>query len=118
MKTRLPVPATAGLIKRARHAEDPSHPRFVSQPELARRIGVSNAAVGLWETGRNKPQLVHLRAIAAALGVRVSSLLSDEVPGRLVQEPDTIELVEIFDVLEPDQRAAILAMARVLRRGR
>lgn len=43
----------------------------MSQRDLAAAIGVSGAAVALWELGRRQPGALRLAAIAAALGIAV-----------------------------------------------
>ncbi len=105
---------TADLIKRARHADDRSHPAYVSQAELARRIGVNQSAVAHWETGNNNQSVTHLRAIAMALDVPLSELMGDELPGMMVRDPEAVSLLMSFDRLTSEQRAAILMMARTL----
>ena len=54
-----------------------------SQPVLANKLGVSNGAVGNWETGPSIPQPETLRKLAAILDVSVSWLLNgDEAHSR------------------------------------
>lgn len=48
-----------------------------TQEELANKLTVSRAAVAKWESGRGMPDVVNLKAIAAALGVSVDYLLDD-----------------------------------------
>lgn len=45
------------------------------QDQLADQVGVTQALVSYWETGRRRPGFGHLRPLAAALGVAVEWLL-------------------------------------------
>lgn len=47
----------------------------VSQSELARKIGVSQGAVSMWEKGRRVPKVTDFPKIAAALNVPVEQVL-------------------------------------------
>ena len=48
--------------------------RGLTQAELGRRVGVSEAAIRAYETGKRKPKQVHLERIADALGVRPEAI--------------------------------------------
>jgi transcriptional regulator with XRE-family HTH domain len=48
-----------------------------SQAKLAQEVGVSDAAVCQWETGKNHPRSVLLPKIAKALNCSVEELLPD-----------------------------------------
>ena len=50
----------------------------LSQAELAKRIGVSTSAVGMYEQGRREPSLVLLVCLAQELGVTTDYLLTGE----------------------------------------
>ena len=51
-----------------------------SQAELARRIGVSTSAVGMYEQERREPSLGLLVRLAQELGVTTDYLLTGEPP--------------------------------------
>ena len=51
-----------------------------SQAELARRIGVSASAVGMYEQGRREPSLGLLVRLAQELGATTDYLLMGETP--------------------------------------
>lgn len=48
----------------------------LTQTELARLVGVSDAAVSRWESGENHPTVEHLHAIAAACQVTMRTFYS------------------------------------------
>ena len=54
----------------------------LSQEALAESVGVSRQAVSKWETGESVPETGKLAALAAALGVSVDWLLSEDEPER------------------------------------
>ena len=51
-----------------------------SQAELARRIGVSASAVGMYEQGRREPSLDIVVQLARVFGVTTDYLLTGETP--------------------------------------
>ena len=57
-------------IKKARVA------RGMSQVELAKRIGVGQSAVSMWETGNAMPRAGKLKEIAEVLGCSVGELIA------------------------------------------
>lgn len=50
----------------------------MTQEELARRVGVTQSAVGKWETGDCAPTVAKLVAVADALGCTVDALIGKE----------------------------------------
>lgn len=48
--------------------------RGLTQAELGRRVGVSEAAIRAYETGKRRPKQAHLERIADALGVRPEAI--------------------------------------------
>lgn len=51
-----------------------------SQAELARRIGVSASAIGMYEQGRREPSLDIVVQLARVFGVTTDYLLAGETP--------------------------------------
>lgn len=49
--------------------------RFMTQTELANKVGVSMKTVQSWEGGRSQPRLRHIPKLAAALGVPADEML-------------------------------------------
>jgi len=52
--------------------------------ELADRVGVSNAAAGHWESGKNKPKPEKIKKIALVLGISSYDLSQEEKPNDLI----------------------------------
>ena len=50
----------------------------LSQVAVAKKVGVSDAAVSMWETGKTKPRASLLPVIARIYGVTVDELLSEQ----------------------------------------
>lgn len=49
----------------------------LSQVAVAKKVGVSDAAVSMWETGKTKPRASLLPVIARIYGVTVDELLDE-----------------------------------------
>ena len=49
--------------------------RFLTQKELAERVGVSYQTIQTWESGTAQPRLRHIPRLAEALGVPAEELL-------------------------------------------
>ena len=58
--------------------------KSLTQPQLAKMIGVSNAAISFWENGINIPNVMVCRLIADALEISL-----DELVGRDWNDPVT-----------------------------
>lgn len=52
----------------------------ISQAELARRLGVTQAAVARWESGRRRAKIDTLHRIATALGLNLTVIFSAGAP--------------------------------------
>jgi len=49
--------------------------RFLTQKDLAVRVGVSYQTIQAWESGKARPRLRHIPKLAEALGLDPSALL-------------------------------------------
>lgn len=71
-----------------------------SQMELARRMGISRARLGKWETGAHMPPLTGVVALAATLEVSLDDLVvGPRPPGRLRLTPlqrDVLQLLRDY----------------------
>lgn len=50
----------------------------LTQPQLAKMVGVSNGMISVWENNINEPKASYLKALATALEVSVGVLLGEE----------------------------------------
>ena len=53
----------------------------LTQTQLAAAVGVREDTVASWEAGRRQPRVVHVRALARALGITAGRLVDDEPTG-------------------------------------
>ena len=51
----------------------------LTQPQLAKMVGVSNGMISIWENNVNEPKASYLKALATALEVSVNVLLGEDV---------------------------------------
>lgn len=52
----------------------------LTQAELADRLGLTNRAIGAWESGRSRPRLDKMQQLADLFGITVSELMGEEAP--------------------------------------
>lgn len=104
--------ATGRMIKAARQAAG------MSQAELARRLGVSQPMVSIYESGAREPSVVTLRRFARGLGLQVSltpapetGRPSPEEAGRQLE--DVLSLVDAFAFVRADDRLRFPVLARL-----
>lgn len=50
----------------------------MTQTDLARLLGVNRSSIALWESGRRRPMLSRLPALASALGVEPGDLFETD----------------------------------------
>ena len=48
----------------------------ISQQDLARRLGIAQSTVGMWETGKRTPKLDEIKRLATALNITVERLVA------------------------------------------
>lgn len=89
----------------------------ISQHDLARRLGIAQSTVGMWETGRRTPKLDEMRRLATALNITVERLISrgDKkieitknavyIDGQEVAGLNTIDVERIIDNVRTFQKA-------------
>lgn len=51
----------------------------LTQPQLAKLVGVSNGMISIWENNINEPKASYLKALAVALDVSIAVLLGEDV---------------------------------------
>lgn len=80
----------------------------LTQGELAKKLGLSTSAVGMYERGQREPNLETLTAIADCFGVGLSDLIGGEkAPAKAELEN---EMLALFRKLPEDRRPVVLAM--------
>jgi transcriptional regulator with XRE-family HTH domain len=100
---------TMGLrIKACRVEKD------LSQTELAKRLGVTKAAVSQWETDRSSPEMDTLRRLAGMFGRTVEWMVSGDERQSVTYSDDEVELCRMFRKLSPEKRAALLLVGKGL----
>jgi transcriptional regulator with XRE-family HTH domain len=55
----------------------------LTQAEVAAQVGVAAETLSRWESGDREPKASHLQRWAAALGLTMDELASDETPATL-----------------------------------
>lgn len=95
-------------IKQARKAAK------LTQAQLAEKSGTATITIHQYESGKRKPRTEQLQAIAAALGVSVDSLLSEEkeIAPNLIRtitdNPDSPYFVYDFSSTDPENIASLV----------
>lgn len=88
---------------------------------VAAAIGLSNAAANGWKKGK-QPSDTTLAKLAAYFGVSVSDLTEDKekspTPEGMELDAETMELREIWNTADQEEREALLAMAKMLKARR
>lgn len=97
----------------------------ISKQEFYDACGITSASYSLWNTGKTRPRMKNIEAIAKFLDVPVSHLLEDaeekEKPTLQAEselDPVTQELFEIVNNSDEDELKALLEMARLIRKRR
>ncbi len=52
----------------------------LTQAELADKLGITNRAVGAWESGRSKPRLDKMKELAVLFDTTVADLMGEDAP--------------------------------------
>lgn len=88
----------------------------LSQAALATKIGVSSGAISQWETGRAVPEAEKFTALADALGVEPSWLLTGDEPDEVsrAQTTSEVEALQLFRMMRPDEQARALQVLEAL----
>jgi transcriptional regulator with XRE-family HTH domain len=84
--------------------------RKISQLQLGKELGVTDAAVSQWEAEKTVPELSRIPIIAKCLGVPIGALF-DEDPG-LTREDRAI--LDLLSVINPNDKAGMLAVLQTL----
>lgn len=101
----------------------------LSNYKLAKDLGCSQTTVANWISGSRMPHPKTQDIIADRFNISVAELTGEELPPVREQkekpahdvdelDQETIELREIWDSSDPDERQALLQMARLLKNRR
>ena len=76
-----------------------------TQKDLAEKIGVSNATVSKWETGKGVPYISLLEPLAISLNISISEILA----GEIIKTTDLTEHIisDLVDVTIKDQEKKV-----------
>ena len=86
--------------------------RGLTQPQLAKEIGVSNGTISFWENGLNIPRADYIKKLAAVLNTTTEFLLETEDN----QNQNTHKTKQHNDYTEDEQ--ALIATYRTLSAGK
>jgi len=81
----------------------------MTQKELADILGVTDAAIGMWENARREPDVEHIKKMATIFGVTTDYLIGQADTRDL---PQTVApyLPEGFEELPPEAKEEIFAI--------
>lgn len=76
-----------------------------TQKDLAEKIGVSNATVSKWETGKGFPDISLLEPLAISLNISISEIIA----GEIIQNTDLTEHIisDLVDVTIKEQEKKV-----------
>lgn len=82
----------------------------LSQAKVAKELGIAAPSVAQWETGRSRPDLSRLPALARLYGVDIRELCGDDLPMPPI-DPDQTRLRSLIDQLTPANIATMIMIA-------
>jgi len=81
----------------------------LTQREVARALGIKSPSVAQWESGRSRPDLERLPALARLYKVTIEELCGTDFPA--VQQQGRLDLLEAYDTLDEEGRITLLTVA-------
>ena len=87
----------------------------ISQPELAKKIGVSNGTISFWENNINEPKASYIEKLSEIFQVTTDYLLgrtSDNIFENSYIPKSEIQ--EVYDELDELEQAQVLSFAKTL----
>lgn len=84
----------------------------LTQRGVAKALGIKSPSVAQWESGRSRPDLERLPALARLYNVTVEELCGADFPA--IQQQGRLDLLEAYDTLDEDGRSTLLHVARSL----
>ena len=89
------------------------HKTGMSQAKVAKELGIAPASVAQWETGRSRPDISRLPAVARLYNVDIRELCGDDLP-LPPADPERARLAVLIDQLTPTNIAAMILIAEGL----
>lgn len=86
----------------------------IKNAELARRVGVSKAAVSNWLSGENSIDIDLVPAICDVFGVTIDEFLGHGRPAHELLSPDERELIDIYRNMDSRARHDLMQIAASL----
>lgn len=87
----------------------------LSQPDLAKLVGVTNGTISFWENGINEPKASYIEKLAEIFNVTTDYLLGRESIGvSLPRSEKKSEIQEVYDELDEMEQAQVLSFAKTL----
>lgn len=86
--------------------------RKVNRAEVGREIGITGQAVTLKLQGKRPVSVDELKVLARFAGLSVAEVVGDDAV--VIELKDEQDLIELYRLLTPEQRAMLLNLARQL----
>lgn len=86
--------------------------RKVNRAEVGREIGITGQAVTLKLQGKRPVSVEELKVLARFAGLSVAEAVGDDAV--VIELKDEQDLIELYRLLTPEQRAMLLNLARQL----
>lgn len=86
--------------------------RKVNRAEVGREIGITGQAVSLKLQGKRPVSVEELKVLARFAGLSVAEAVEDDAV--VIELKDEQDLIELYRLLTPEQRAMLLNLARQL----
>lgn len=85
----------------------------LDQGQLGELVGVSDKTVSSWEVGRTEPKMGMIERICEALHCQKSDLIENYEKKKVPTYVEgTVELIDMFSKVTPEQRKAVLNLLR------
>jgi transcriptional regulator with XRE-family HTH domain len=84
----------------------------LTQREVAHALRIKSPSVAQWESGRSRPDLERLPALARLYKVTIEELCASDFPA--IQQQGRLDLLEAYDTLDEEGRTTLLMVARSL----
>ena len=84
----------------------------LTQRGVAQALGIKSPSVAQWESGRSRPDLDRLPALARLYRVTVEELCGTDFPA--IEQQGRLDLLGAYDTLDDEGRMTLLRVARSL----